>query len=298
MNAPAYTCRYCRQPSDATVPSCPNCGAPTDVKAAVTNSGWTKQPPIKDMAHIQFGQSKCQIEGTNVPVADFRLAEGDSIYFSHHNLLWNEPTAQLGVMNMGRDWLKRKIGGMDVFMLQGAGPGRIGLADTHAGEIVVLPLHHNQQMWVRNHRFLAATGNIGFQLVNNNFWYRTRNGDETETHYPMGYFGDVFSAQGAPGLLLLHAPGNTFIRDLAPQESLLIDPSALLYRDVSVGVHMHVEYPQWAGGGMFGKLRSYSHRHLWARLIGPGRVAVQSVYEPAEQVGSMVSHSAGTEHRW
>jgi len=35
-------------------------------------------------------------------------------------------------------------------------------------------------------------------------------------HYPMGQYGDVFGAQGAPGLLLLHAPGNVFVRDPPP----------------------------------------------------------------------------------
>ena len=30
----------------------------------------------------------------------------------------------------------------------------------------------------------------------------------------MGQFGDVFGATNGPGMLLLHSPGNTFIRDL------------------------------------------------------------------------------------
>ena len=50
----------------------------------------------------------------------------------------------------------------------------------------------------------------------------------------MGQYGDIFTATDRPGLLLLHSPGNTFIRDLRPGESLLIQPSSLLYRDVSV----------------------------------------------------------------
>ncbi len=38
----------------------------------------------------------------------------------------------------------------------------------------------------------------------------------------MGQYGDTFGATGGPGLLLLHSPGNTFIRDLQPNQSLLI----------------------------------------------------------------------------
>ena len=60
-------------------------------------------------------------------------------------------------------------------------------------------------------------------------------------------FGDIFTAPRSPGLLLLHSPGNTFVRDLAPGETLLVQPSALLYRDTSVQMHLHLEYPQLAG---------------------------------------------------
>ena len=56
--------------------SCPNCGAPVDVRRRVSDSGWVEQPAIKDMAKIQFGQSFCQVEGTLVPSADFTLAPG------------------------------------------------------------------------------------------------------------------------------------------------------------------------------------------------------------------------------
>src|ERR1700761_7432089 len=91
-----YTCRYCRLPSDSSGISCPNCGAPVDVRAVVSRSGWEQQPPIADMARIQFGQSYVQVEGNQVPVADFNLRGEESIYFSHHNLLWTEPGARLG----------------------------------------------------------------------------------------------------------------------------------------------------------------------------------------------------------
>ena len=98
MTASSYTCRYCRLPSDAGGVSCPNCGAPVDVKAVVSRSGWTQQPPITDMARIQFGQSRLQIEGNQVPVADFNLSGQEWIYFSHHVLLWADESAQLNAI--------------------------------------------------------------------------------------------------------------------------------------------------------------------------------------------------------
>src|SRR5580692_4066251 len=90
-----YTCRYCRQYSDPTGQSCVRCGAPIDVTAVVSKSGWQQQPAVSDMARIQFGQSYCQIEGAGVPVAEFALGQQDYIYFSHHNLLWADVSAQL-----------------------------------------------------------------------------------------------------------------------------------------------------------------------------------------------------------
>jgi uncharacterized protein (AIM24 family) len=95
--------------------------------------------------------------------------------------------------------------------------------------------------------------------------------------------------------LLLHSPGNTFVRDLAPNETLLIQPSALLYRDMSVRAHLHLEYPQSRGISFWGR---FNYRSIWLRLIGPGRVAVQSVYQRPEKSERITSHSFATSHRW
>jgi uncharacterized protein (AIM24 family) len=295
MTAPAFHCRYCRQLSDPTATACPRCGAPIDVRAHVSASGWQRQPATKDMARIQFGQSRLQIEGTYVPVADFALTGDDYIYFSHHNLLWADPDAQLTNMSLAGGWT-RMMAGMPLIMVEGRGPGHIALSDNHAGDLVVLPLEHGQRMWVREHRFLAATGNVKYTWEQSPVWYVTGSGDERETHYPMGMYGDIFGAQGAPGLLLLHSPGNTFVRDLAPRETMLVQPSALLYRDLSVNMHLHLEYPN--SPGLFSWRRSYNYRSMWLRLIGPGRVAVQSVYQRPENAEPITSHSYATSRSW
>jgi uncharacterized protein (AIM24 family) len=294
MSAPHYICRYCRQQSDPTAQSCPRCGAPVDVRAAVSTSGWQRQPPIKDMARIQFGQSHLQVEGSGVPVADFTLSPSEWIFFSHHVLLWTDPHTRLSNMGLSGGW-KRMMAGLPLLMVQAQGPGHIALSDNHAGDIVALPLQYGQRIWVREHRFLAATGNINYTWQSTQVWFETGSGDEREMHYPLGAYGDVFAAQAAPGLLLLHSPGNTFIRDLAPNETLLIQPSALLYRDESVRMHLHLEYPR-SQGGFF--LSSYSYRNIWLRLVGPGRVAVHSVFERPEASEMIRRHSYATQLRW
>ena len=79
--------------------ACRFCGAPVDVREATSSSGWTELPAIRDMARLQFGQSYCQIEGTYVPAADFALAQGESVYFAHHLLLWKDSAVNVSAMS-------------------------------------------------------------------------------------------------------------------------------------------------------------------------------------------------------
>jgi uncharacterized protein (AIM24 family) len=289
-----YICRYCRQPSDPGEPTCPLCGAPVDIKTVVTGTGWVEQPPIRDMAKLQFGQSHCQIAGTTVPVAEFSLEHGDKLYFSHHVLLWTDTATRLSNMPMRNAW-NRKMAGLPLIMVEADGPGQLALSDNHAGEVVALPLQHGQHIWVREHRFLCATGNITYDWQPSGVYYETGTGDDREYHYPMGQFGDIFTARDRPGLLLLHSPGNTFIRDLQRGESLLIQPSALLYRDASVRVNLHLEYPRNMGFAFWHS--RWSYRTILVRLHGPGRVAVQSVYQPPEDTEIITGHSYDTTTR-
>ena len=287
-------CRYCRMTHPPAGPSCPSCGAALDVRTAVSRSGWTEQPPIRDMARIQIGASRVQIEGTQVPVADFALVGEEWIYFSHHVLLRCDPSVRLTNTRLSGGW-NRMLAGLPLVMLEARGPGQIALSDNHAGELVALPLLPGQQMWTREHRFLAATGNVSYTWQQTDVWYVTGSGDDRETHYPLGQFGDVFTAQQTPGLLLLHSPGNTFLRDLGPGETILVQPGALLYRDISVGMHLHLEYPH--GPQRISWLSSYRQRSLWLRLIGPGRVAVSSVFGHTSHE-AVRSSSSATQHQW
>lgn len=290
----SYVCRFCRLPSDPSGPACANCGAPIDVRAVVSDSGWQEQPPVRDMARIQFGQSSCQIEGTYVPTADFNLRGQEWIYFSHHTVLWTEPTVNMEAMPMAGGW-NRVRSGLPLVMMQASGPGHIALSEDAPGEVIALPLRAGQAMIVREHRFMAATDAVRYEWRPADVWFTTRSGDDTEYHYPLGYNLDIFHAEGRPGLLLLHSPGNTFIRDLAPGQTICIQPTALLYADPTVRMALHLEYPNQMG--MMWS-RSYSYRQLWIRIEGPGRVAVQSVFDREEASEPITSHSYATETRW
>ena len=160
-----YVCRFCRQPSDPNSPTCPLCGAPVDIRDVVSDSGWIEQPPIRDMARIQFGQSHCQIEGTTVPVADFSLAAQEMIYFSHHALLWTDPSTRLTNMSMRGGW-KRMKAGMPLIMMEAHGPGHMALSDNAAGEVIALPLRTG--LMGRHSMYLAemsGPGRVGIQSM-------------------------------------------------------------------------------------------------------------------------------------
>ena len=290
-----YTCPWCTTVSDGTQLTCPGCGISIDVRSIVTDSGWIELPGRRDMTKIQFGNSYCQIEGSYVPVADFNLAPEDQVYFAHHVLLWMDPQVKIGAMGLKGAW-KRMLAGMPLIMTQAQGPGHIAFSRDAPGELIALPLQPGQGVDVREHIFLVATSHVTYDWFQTNIWFTTKNGDDTETHYPLGVFMDRFVAPQAPGLLLLHASGNAFIRLLAPGETILVQPPALLFKDPMVRMQLHIEYP---GTNTWAPWRSWSHRHLWLRLYGPGRVAVQSAYEPMEENGrNITGHSGATQQQW
>jgi uncharacterized protein (AIM24 family) len=292
-----YQCLYCRTTSTVEpgqTRSCPACGAPLDVHRLVTDSGWVQLPPTVDMAHIQFGRSHVQIEGTTVPVADFRLDQGDRIYFSHHRLVWADTDVRLETRKDRSGVFKRTLAGMPLFMVAATGPGHVALSDNHAGEIVSIPLSAGHGLWVREHVFLGATDNIGYQPQATGLFLEFRDSDnDREYEYPIGRYDDIFFAQDAPGLLLIHSPGNTMLRDLAPGEHILIRPRALLYRDLTVTPSLVVEYPRSGG-----KFWHADPRHCWLDLCGPGRVAISSKYEYEPMSTNSLTRGYAGQLRW
>ena len=263
-----YVCPYCRLSSDPSSPACPNCGAPVSTRELRDDEGWVEQPPIRDMARIQFGRSQCQIAGTYVPVAEMSLAPGEQVYFSHHVLLWADPGTQLAARQMAKGWDRRKAG-MPLVMMEATGPGRIAVSDDEPGELIAVPLEGGQAIEVAEHHFLMATSAVSYEWLHTRTWWALGKGSNRELFYPRGRYVDRFTAQQR-GLLLLHAYGNVFIRDLRDDERIYLTPRALLYKDPKVYMNIHMERPA-------------SPRAHWKlipmiRLTGPGRVAIQSQY--------------------
>ena len=232
------------------------------------------------MTRLRIGDCTCQIEGTYVPVADFNLSAADDwVYFAHHVLLWKDPQVEIRRMPL-KGAFRRMLSGLPVVMTEARGPGHVAFSRDEPGEMIALPLDPGRSVFVREHLFLAATRSIRYDWSTSTAWFQTGNGKETETHYPLGRFIDHFHAADEPGLLLLHASGNVFMRELAEGEDILVKPTALVYMEPGVRTDIHLDYTPTAGWN--------GRRVIWLRVIGPGRVAIQSAYEPMEDNGRNV----------
>jgi len=251
-------CSWCNAQSEPGKTTCDVCGAPLDAEEMVTDSGWREAPRLRDMAEFHFGSSTCQVEGEIVPVAELALGQGDSVYFEHHVLLWKEDRVPLATMNTPT----RSFGGMPFMVMVAEGPGRVAVSRDSAGEMVVLPLHPEMEVDVREHAFLAASSSVAYSFV------RIK-GLANVLHGGNGMYMDRFVTTGGPGILILHGNGNVFERSLRPGEKILVEPGGFLYKDSSVQMNVS-QLPVKTGllrKGMY-----------LAEMVGPGRVGIQSMY--------------------
>ena len=281
--------------SDGGSLTCPHCGAPVDVRLKVTNSGWIEQPPIRDMARIRFSRSTCQISGTYVPVAEMGLHGDDWVYFSHHSLLHTDTGVRLGNLPMKGGW-KRMRAGMPLIMMRAQGPGHIAFSADHAGETLALPLHPGQSDRRGRAPVPGRDRERQLRLVQVprlvHHRERRRRGDALPGR-PVRWIPSA--ATHGPGLLLLHGPGNTFIRDLAPHQQILVQPGGLIWKDRTVGMFLHFEYPR---GAYWFSSAKWQAKTVWLLLQGPGRVAVQSVFERPEGTGTVRRDSGSSTRHW
>jgi len=282
-------CTWCGGQNDPAALSCDRCGAALGPAHETNAAGWTELPPIPDGARIHFGNSRAQIDGLYAPMVEFALAEGDGLLFTHNVLLWREPGTHLRNHPMSGAW-KRVRAGLPLVMMEAHGPGRLGMSHDSSGEIVAVPIDAGRSIVVKEHHLVAATLSTTYDAVPSPCVYVTGSGNERESEYPIGWYLDTFHTTGAPGLVLLHAMGNAFTRELAPGERIVLNPAAYVMSDASVELTLAMEVP----AGDWGAL-------ALLRLFGPGRVLIQSgshghLHKP--RVSSLWSGNSMVIHRW
>ncbi|HEY1558761.1 MAG TPA: AIM24 family protein [Kofleriaceae bacterium] len=253
-------CQWCGNQNQSAT-QCSSCGAPLDVKDSVTESGWREAPRLRDMTEIRFGNSTVQVEGEVVPVVEIALGQGDAVYFEHHVMLWKQEHVPVQLLPVQGP--KRSLFSLPHLITVASGAGRIAFSRDASGEIVVLPLHPGMEIDVREHAFLLASANISYSYV------RIK-GLANILHGGNGMWLDRFITSNVPGLLVLHGYGNVFERLLAPGETIHVEPGAMLFKDASVT--LDTEKVQLSKG-LLGGTSMYL-----AKLTGPGRVGIQSMY--------------------
>lgn len=255
-------CQWCQSMNPTGATACRACGAPLDVRNLVSESGWREAPRIRDMTEIGFNGSTCQVEGDVVPVAEINLGQGDAVFFEHHVMLWKDERVPLSLLPLSGG-IARAFSGMPFLISVAQGPGRIAFSRDATGELVVLPLHPGMELDAREHAFLLCSHQIQYSFVRIKGLANIIFGGQ-------GMYMDRFVTANTPGLLILHGYGNVFERRLAQGESIMVEPGAFLYKDSTVS--MDVEF-QRLGTGLFGGTTM-----SMARLTGPGRVGIQSMY--------------------
>ena len=92
-------CVWCGAVVDGGRSSCPRCGAALGADQMVTESGWAKCPAARTWPRCSSAIRPARSKASYVPVADINLAAGDSVYFTHHVLLWKDPQVNITAMS-------------------------------------------------------------------------------------------------------------------------------------------------------------------------------------------------------
>ncbi len=232
-------------------------------------------------APLKIADMTITIDGELVPVVDIMLGNQLTVYFEHHILLWKHPGVQIGFKSI-RGLAKRFFAGLQIFITEAQGPGNISFSRDSVGQIVALRLQPGQMVEVREHQFLVATSNVdyGFSFMQgaaNILFSRT------------GLFIDQFTCRGGEGMVLLHGYGNVFEKNLAPGETLDVEPGAWLWKDPSVQMNVTTVVGSQRGGGLLGAIGGLAAGAsiVLNRFTGPGRVGIQSMtYHPPVAEGA------------
>lgn len=202
------------------------------------------------------------VEGELVPALTVELTSGVPVYFEHHILLWKHPTVEIGIRPM-KGALKRMMAGMQVFVTEASGRGQIAFSRDGAGHIFALHLKQGEEVHVREHQFLAATGNVDYT-------FERVKGVANMLFGGTGFFIDKFHGARGDGILWLHGYGNVFEKVLAPGEQIDVEPGGWLYKDP--GIRMETNMQRLATGVLS------SMNLIMNRFTGPGRLGLQSMY--------------------
>ncbi len=214
----------------------------------------------------KFAGLSYHLEGELVPVLTVDLDGGASVYYEHHILLWKHPSVVIGIKPM-KGMMKRMMAGIQIFVTEAKGQGQIAFSRDGPGHIAVIHLNPGQGLHVREHQFLAATGNVEYT-------FERVKGAANLLMGGSGFFIDKFRASETEGILWLHGYGNVFEKALSAGEQIDIEPGGWVFKDPEVKMETIL---QRLSTGMLAGMNLVMNR-----FTGPGRVGLQSMYLQVE----------------
>ena len=223
-------------------------------------------PPVMLPTKVEDGVApgiRYRTEGELVPVLHVLVSGQVPLYFEHHVILYKDPGLMIGMHPM-QGGFKRLVAGMPIFMTETQGAGEVAFSRDDPGHVLSLHLQPGQSILVREHQFLAATGNVAYS------WTRVK-GISNMLFGGTGFFIDRFQAQQFEGVVWLHGYGNVFEKVLAQGEQIDVESGGWIYRDESVGLTQQVY-------GLKTGILGGSGNLVFNRFTGPGRVGIQSAY--------------------
>jgi len=164
-----------------------------------------QKPPQLLPTRLEDAQApgiRYRIDGELVPVLHTWLDGSVPVFFEHHVVLWKDPPLNIGIRAM-KGAFKRMVAGMPIFLTEAQGPGEIAYSRDGAGHLFPLHLMPGTAVLVREHQFLAATGNLDYT-------FNRVKGVSNMLFGSTGFFVDRFSAGHQEGVLWLHGYGNVF----------------------------------------------------------------------------------------
>ena len=289
-----YICRYCRLPSDASGISCPNCGAPVNVARAGQRLGMGGAA-----AHRRHGPdpvrparpARSRARTSRWPT--WAWPASDWVYFSHHVLLWTEPSVDLAPCRWPAGWNRmysRHAADHDAgrrprpHRLQPRPSGRDGRHPAPArpgGRRPRAPLPGGDRQ--RDLRRGSRPASTSSPAAATTARPTTRSGSTSTASGPRAGPGCCCSTRRA-------TPSSATSSRARPSASSPA-PCCTRTRRSGCSSTSSTRPATWAR-------RNYQARTAWLRMWGPGRVAVQSVFERPESAAAITGHSPASTQRW
>jgi uncharacterized protein (AIM24 family) len=308
-------CKWCHAQSEVGTTSCDRCGAPLDTRQRVTDSGWREAPRLRDLTQVHFNSSSLTVDAGVIPVAEISLGHGDSVYFEHHAMLWKHDNVPMTVMSTAGG-AKRLLGDLPFVLSVAHGAGEIAFAREAPGALVVLPIEVGMEIEVRGHAMLLASGTVSYTftkvpglktvfMAGTGMYFDRFTATETPGILILHGYGNVFERTLAEGESIDLEPGGFLYKD----SSVALEVRSVDIGGAGGGVAGGLQNAkQFAGKGLRGlkAMRelmkdgvagaaeqliggggtalagalSSDYRMSLMKLTGPGRVGMQSMYQP------------------